>query len=150
MNQKKLFSLLNENNVKYVVIGASAMPVHGYSRHTRDIDIFIEATDINVQHLRRALEEFGYDLLDVSNEEFLEKKILLRQYIVEADFHPHVKGTDWKKIWDTKVKENFADVPVYFASLDELIKMKKAAGRTKDLEDLKYLNEIKKIRKRGK
>jgi len=47
MNISKLLSLLNAHKVKYVIIGASAMPVHGYSRHTKDIDIFIEATEEN-------------------------------------------------------------------------------------------------------
>jgi predicted nucleotidyltransferase len=32
---------------------------------------------------------------------------------------------------------------VWFASLDDLIKMKKAAGRAKDHEDLKYLLRLK-------
>lgn len=32
---------------------------------------------------------------------------------------------------------------VYFPSLDDMIKMKEAAGRTKDLEDLKFLRKIK-------
>jgi len=37
---------------------------------------------------------------------------------------------------------------VYFASLDDLIKMKKAAGRAKDIEDLRVLKEIKRIKRR--
>jgi hypothetical protein len=36
---------------------------------------------------------------------------------------------------------------VLFASLDDLIEMKKAAGRPQDLQDLKYLRKIKEERK---
>jgi predicted nucleotidyltransferase len=32
---------------------------------------------------------------------------------------------------------------VWFASLDDLIKMKRAAGRAKDIEDLKFLLKLK-------
>lgn len=120
------------------------MPVHGYSRHTRDIDIFIEATKTNAKAAKKALEECGYDLTDLTIDEILEKKILLRQYILETDIHPFVKGTTWKKVWGTKVKDRFGSVDTYFASLNELIRMKKAAGRNKDLEDLKFLMAIKK------
>jgi hypothetical protein len=47
-----------------------------------------------------------------------------------------------------KVKAKFGNTFVYFASLDDLIKMikmKKAAGRPKDLEDLKYLKKLKRM-----
>jgi len=136
--------LLNANKVKYVIIGASAMPVHGFTRATRDIDIFIEATKENAERTMAALKECGYDLTDLTVDEILEKKILLRQYILETDIHPFVAGTTWDNVWRSKVKDRMNNIQTYFASLDELIKMKKAAGRGKDLDDLRYLLKIKK------
>lgn len=144
MNTSKLLSLLNAHKVKYVIIGASAMPVHGFTRVTKDIDVFIEATRENAEKTMLALRECGYDLSDLTVEEMLEKKILLRQYILETDIHPFVSGTTWENVWKTKVADKLNDVPAYFASLNELIKMKKAAGRGKDLDDLKYLLKIRK------
>jgi hypothetical protein len=49
-----------------------------------------------------------------------------------------------KSLKENKVKAKFGDTFVWFASLDDLIKMKKAAGRPKDREDLKYLLKLKK------
>ena len=46
-------------------------------------------------------------------------------------------------IWNNKVKAKFGRIFVWFASLDDLIKMKKAAGRPKDNEDLKFLRRLK-------
>lgn len=40
----------------------------------------------------QALEEFGYDLTDTNSDDFLNNKILIRQYLVETDIHPFVKG----------------------------------------------------------
>ena len=48
-----------------------------------------------------------------------------------------------KEVWKNKVKAKFGDIFAWFASLEDLIKMKKAAGRPKDIEDLKYLLKLK-------
>ena len=42
-----------------------------------------------------------------------------------------------------KITAKFGITEVYFPCLDDMIRMKKAAGRAKDLEDLKYLKKIK-------
>lgn len=127
-----------------MVIGATAFPVHGYARATLDIDLFIAADPVNAQRTRRALEAFGYDMSDVNIQDLLKKKLLIRQYAVETDIHPFVKGITFERVWKHKVKAQYGGTYVWFASLEDLIKMKRAAGRAKDLEDLKYLEGLKK------
>ena len=90
------------------------------------------------------LKQFGYDVTDLTVDELLTKKVLIRQYRVETDIHPNVKGVTFEKIWKNKVKAKFGQTFAWFASLDDLIKMKKAASRPQDLEDLKYLRRLKK------
>lgn len=147
MDTEGLLKLLKEHKVKFVIIGATAFPVHGYSRATLDIDIFISPEKENAKKTWQALKEFGYDMTDITIENLLTKKLLIRQYIVETDIHPFVKGTTFKKIWQNKVKAKFGNTFAFFASLDDLIKMKRAAGRPQDLEDLKYLLRLKKAKK---
>jgi len=77
---ESLLRSLNAHSVEYVLIGATAFPVHGYARATLDVDIFIRATPENARRTRRALAGFGYDLSDVTDEELLTKKVLIRQY----------------------------------------------------------------------
>jgi hypothetical protein len=125
-----------------VIIGATAFPVHGYSRATLDIDIFINPVKANAEKTLAALKDFGYDVTDITVEELLTKKILIRQYIVETDIHPFVKGVSFDKVWANKIKAKFGDTFAWFASLDDLIKMKRAAGRPKDIEDLRYLLKL--------
>ncbi|MBM3245740.1 MAG: hypothetical protein FJZ13_00205 [Candidatus Omnitrophica bacterium] len=72
----------------------------------------------------------------------LQKKLLIRQYAVETDIHPFVKGITFEEAWKNKVRAKFGGTFVYFASLKDLIKMKRAAGRPKDSEDLKYLKRL--------
>ena len=144
MHTEQLLKLLKENHVKFVIIGATAFPVHGYSRATLDIDIFIKPEKANAQRTLKALKEFGYDVTDITVDDLLTKKVLIRQYLIETDIHPGVKGVTFEKVWKNKVKARLGKTFVWFASLDDLITMKKAVSRTKDVEDLKYLRRLKK------
>jgi len=139
---ESLLRSLNARSVRYVVIGATAFPVHGYARATLDIDLFIEPTAENARRVLEALAEFGYDVSDVSLEELLSKKVLIRQYLVETDIHPHVRGVEFGQVWERRVMDRIGATPAAFASLDDLISMKEAAGRPKDLEDLRVLRKL--------
>ena len=144
MDTESLLKSLKGHKVQFVIIGATAFPVHGYSRATLDIDIFIRPEILNAEKTLSALKDFGYDVSDIAVDELLTKKILIRQYLVETDIHPYVKGVSFDTVWGNKVKAKFGETFVWFASLDDLIKMKRAAGRPKDREDLKYLLKLKK------
>ena len=143
MDTEGLLKSLKEHKVKFVVIGATAFPVHGYVRTTLDIDIFIEPAEVNAKRTWSALKAFGYDVSDIKIRDLLKKKLLIRQYAVETDIHPFVKGISFERIWRNKIRAKFGDTFVNFPSLSDLIKMKRAARRTKDLEDLKYLTKLK-------
>ena len=147
MDTENLLKLLKEHKVDFVIIGATAFPVYGYSRATLDIDIFLRPEKKNAKKTWQALRKFGYDMTDISIEDLLAKKLLIRQYTVETDIHPFVKGVTFQKVWQNKVRAKFGNTFVFFASLNDLIKMKRAAGRPQDLEDLKYLLRLKKSKK---
>lgn len=63
MDTESLLRSLTAHDVRYVVIGATAFPVHGYARATLDIDIFIEATPENARRTLAALKDVGYDVM---------------------------------------------------------------------------------------
>ena len=142
MDAEKLLKLLKEHDVKYVVIGATAFPIHGYSRATLDIDIFIKQEQKNAEKVLVALKKFGYDVNELTVDDLLTKKILIRQYTTETDIHPFVMGVTFDNVWKNKIRKKFGNTFAWFSSLKDLIKMKKAAGRPKDLEDLKYLLKL--------
>lgn len=148
MDTEGLLKSLKEYKVDFVIIGATAFPVYGYVRATLDIDIFIRPTRANAKKTLLALKKFGYDMGDIKVEDLLTKKLLIRQYAVETDIHPFVKGVNFKRVWKNKVKAKFGSIFVYFASLDDIIRMKRSSGRTKDIEDLKYLERLKRKRYR--
>lgn len=142
MDIEGLLRSLNAHNVRYVVIGETAFPVHGYARATLDVDILLEATPENAARTREALLAFGYDMSDVTVAELLSKKILIRQYTLETDIHPFVKGASFDEVWARRVEDRIGETPAAFAGLDDLIRMKEAAARPKDLEDLRVLRKL--------
>ena len=55
-----VFKSFQEHDVKYVVIGDIASILHGVPRATFDLDILIDATPENTQHLLDALLDAGF------------------------------------------------------------------------------------------
>jgi predicted nucleotidyltransferase len=143
MDTEALLKSLNAHRVEFVIIGATAFPIHGYARATLDIDLFIRPEPENASRLLEALTDFGYDISDITLEDLLTKKVLIRQYLVETDIHPFVTGATFDQIWENRVSGTYGNEKVFYASLDDLITMKQAAGRPKDFEDLKILQTLK-------
>ena len=59
METEKILKLLKEHKVIFIIIGATAFPVHVYSRATLDIDIFIKRERKNAEQTMNALKAFG-------------------------------------------------------------------------------------------
>lgn len=150
MDIKRVLSSFNDHKVRFIIIGATAFPAHGYDRSTQDIDLFIDPTLENAQRAYRALEAVGYDLMALPIETFLQKKTLLRQYILATDIHPFVAGASFATLWKNRTPCIIEGVRTFVASLSDLIRMKKAANRPKDREDLRYLEGIRKLERRAR
>src|SRR5258707_12752337 len=146
MNLKRLLGSLLEHQVQFLVIGAWALAAYGYKRYTGDIDIFIKPTPANVKRIMRALQAIGYDLIqDATIKMFLTTKVLIRQYVLETDIRPFVKGvTSFDRVWKNRLETKIEGLGVFVPSLEDMIKMKKADGRSKDKLDLIELRKIKK------
>src|SRR4051812_33945047 len=99
MDTENVLQSLNARRVRYVVIGASAFPVHGYGRTTLDLDIFIEPTSANAERTLAALIDLRYDVSDLTIDEMLQKKILFRQYILDLDIHLEAAGITFQDVW---------------------------------------------------
>src|SRR4030043_631001 len=146
MDTEDLLRFLNAHRVEFVIIGATAFPIHGYARATLDIDIFLRPDPNNATSTLNALRDFGHDTADITIEDLLTRKVLIRQYLVETDIHPFVTGITFDQVWKNRIPGTFGKEKVYYASLDDLIVMKESAGRPKDLEDIKVLKTLKEKR----
>jgi len=138
---KEMLSLLLENEVDFLLVGAYAMAVHGYPRATADIDIFVKPTPENAQRIYKVLAEFGASLDDVSISDFKVSGTILQigvkprriDVITEIDGLSYDEASEGKEI----VEIDGLSVPVI--SKKKLIMNKLATGRDKDRLDAEDL-----------
>ena len=62
---KEFLQLLNDSEVKYLVVGGYAVAFHGYPRYTRDLDIWIETSPENAGRVMQTLQRFGFVDIDL-------------------------------------------------------------------------------------
>ena len=67
---KEMLQSSSGEDVKFLLVGAYALAVHGFPRATKDIDNFAWASPENATNLMRALERFGAPARDFSARDF--------------------------------------------------------------------------------
>jgi hypothetical protein len=134
---------LNNAGASYVVIGGLAVLSHIPYRTTRDLDVLIEPTLANARRVREAVRQWGGFEPEFTAAEFISGDILSFGGLLRVEVHSNVPGADWKRVRRRAVSGELLGVPTSFASVDDLIAMKEAAGRRdKDLPDVKRLRRL--------
>jgi len=67
---------LNNNHVEYVLVGSFALAYHGHPRATGDMDVWIRPTKQNASAVLKAVNDFGFEKVNVTEEDFLSGKII--------------------------------------------------------------------------
>jgi predicted nucleotidyltransferase len=142
---------LNNNLVRYIMVGGFATRFHGFNRATDDLDIWLEDTQQNRQNLRKSFIELGYgDLSSLETMDFVPgwTSFYVGQTI-ELDIMTEMKGLENYTFDECLEMASIADLDgilVPFLHINQLIANKKAVNRPKDQIDIIELERIKKIR----
>lgn len=56
----RFWKALNENKVRYIMVGGFATRFHGFNRNTDDLDMWLEDTIENRKNLRKSFSDLGY------------------------------------------------------------------------------------------
>lgn len=138
---KEFIQLLNEHKVRYLIIGGYAVAFHGHPRYTKDLDIWIEPEPENAVNMLKALAQFGFGALALTENDFLEP-----DQIIQLGYPPHridllttLAGVIFLDCYAAKVVTVIDNTPMNFINLENLKQNKKATGRLQDLADLENL-----------
>lgn len=152
LDPARVFATLDRQGVDYLTIGAFAVIAHGYIRATADIDVVARQDHENLVRLAAAFEDLGArlrgvdaDLLDIDP---IDPTTLATgaSFSLDTDAGPidylnDVPGADdYQALRARAVETTAAGVAVHVVGIDDLIRMKRASGRPKDLRDIANLN----------
>jgi len=138
---RDFIQLLNRRRVKYVIVGGYAVAFHGYARYTGDIDFFVEKSARNAEALKKVFEDFGFKNPPPEAALFMEDKRIVRIGFppMRVEVTNHIDGVSFADCYEHRVTTRVAGLRVPFIDLSRLRQNKTAAGRPKDMEDLRQL-----------
>jgi predicted nucleotidyltransferase len=138
---KEFIQSLNDNQVRYLVVGGYAVALHGYPRYTKDIDIWIDLAPANASRIIRALEQFGFGSLGLKEQDFLEVDMIIQLGYPprRIDLLTTLPGVEFNQCFAEKVVVDMEGVSVSFIDLENLKKNKRATGRAQDIADIENL-----------
>ena len=138
---KEFVQSLNDNSVRYLVIGGYAVAFHGHPRYTKDLDVWIESSRENARRMITALAQFGFASLGLEENDFLDPNqvIQLGYPPNRIDILTELVGVDFESCFAQKIPSTIDGVQVNFIDVQSLKENKKAVGRLQDLADLEKL-----------
>lgn len=156
---RELLRRLTAAGVDFVVIGGIAAILHGSARVTRDLDIVFALDNANLEALGRVLIESEARLRGVDDDvPFVPdartlKRVQLLTLETNAgwfDVHRRPEGAPpYEGLRRNADRMDVGGFSILVASVDDLLAMKRAAGRTQDLLDIETLVAIKRLRQRA-
>lgn len=156
---KSVFGSLNENKVRYLVVGGLAVAAHGHPRATGDIDIVVALAPENARRAIEALSKLNYrPAVPVRSELFADRETRLQWQREKGMLVFQMRTTEPGDVpVDLFITEPFnfeqvfpqallvevaSGIEVPFVPYETLLKMKAEAGRPKDLEDIRILRQL--------
>ncbi len=136
---------LSDEQVKFLLVGAYAMAAHGYPRATMDIDIWVMPSLENAAAVLRALRRFGAPIHNLTLEDLQKDGTLFQIGVAprRIDLITAASGLQFRETFERSLSINLEGIEVHIPSVDDLIRNKRASGRTKDIADVEALESLK-------
>jgi hypothetical protein len=140
---KDILCGLSEERVEFILVGAYALAAHGYPRSTGDIDLWVKPDQDNAEAVMRALIRFGAPTDTVSSADFQIENMVFQIGVAprRIDIITSIDGLTFDDAFARSQLTDIDGIPVHVLSIPDLIRNKRATGRTKDLADAEMLEE---------
>lgn len=155
INFEAALRVLTEADVQFLVVGAFAAVAHGSSQVTRDLDICYARTPENLRRLASALAPYHPRLRGVEQRLpfVLDAQTLshgmnftLETDLGDIDLMGQLSGVGgYNDLLKDAKKVRLYETELQIASLDSVIRSKRAAGRPKDLNSIPELEALKEL-----
>lgn len=156
----EILRTLNENDVKYILVGGLAVGYYGYARYTGDMDLWVQPTKDNMDRLYYCLSALGYPnetITYIKENRDLENPTPIRlkddEEILKVDLMTNTfqKLFTWEECYSMRKMFKIEDIEIPVIHINQLISIKENTNRLDNsLKDLVDANELKKIRDLGK
>ncbi len=159
-----LLTQLAEAGVRYLVVGGVAVVLQGYLRTTADLDLVVDLEPRNLGIAVAALERLGFRprppvaLRAFADAEERTRWLDEKNLQVFSLWHPEKPGFEldifvklpfvFDEAYARASVARLGNSDITVASIDDLIAMKRDAGRPRDLEDIHALLALKKASER--
>jgi hypothetical protein len=142
---KDMLRALSDERVRFILVGAYALAAHGYPRATMDIDIWVMPSPENADAILQALRRFGAPLHNLTKEDLLKDGTVFQIGVAprRIDIITSASGLRFEPTFQNSIPVNIEGIEVRIPSIDDLILIKRATGRTKDLADAEALESLK-------
>jgi hypothetical protein len=126
------------HDVRFLIVGAYALAVHGRPRATGDLNVWVDATPSNAPHVMRALAAFGAPMAQISEADFSEPGVVYQIGVPPGriDIFTTLTGLTFGEAWPGRVQQDVGGVQADFIGREAFVKNKRATGRAKDLGDI--------------
>jgi len=142
---KDMLHALTGEKVRFLLVGAYALAAHGYPRATMDIDIWVMPSSQNADAVLRALRSFGAPLHNLTKEDLQKDGTIFQIGVAprRIDIITTASGLQFEETYERAMSVSIEGIEVHIPSIDDLIRNKRASGRTKDLADAEALESLK-------
>ena len=157
LNPEPLLRALHDAGVQHIIIGGFAVNAHGVIRPSKDLDIVPDPGAANLERLAALLAEIDarhVGIGDMRPEEFpfdptrtedlqAGANFRLETNLGDLDVMQWVAGIDsdpaYEALTANAIEGELNGIELRVCGLDDLVAMKRAAGRPRDLDDLRLL-----------
>lgn len=139
-----LLKLMDQFQVRLLVVGGYAVIRHTEPRFTKDLDLWIQATADNAERCYRALAAFGAPLAGLEPLDFTQQGYIYQMGVspFRVDILMSLRGIDFDEAWQRRDVQNIDGLSISFLSKPDLIESKLRAGRPQDLLDVEQLRKL--------
>ena len=138
---RSLLNAMERHEARYLVVGGYAVMLYAEPRFTKDLDLWIAVDDENARAVYRALKEFGAPLAGLTERDFAVPGHFYQmgRPPLRVDVMMGIPGGNFADAWERRNTVDLDGQSVHFVCRDDLIAVKRAAGRDQDLLDVASL-----------